>query len=691
MMSVSAAGTVAGTEVTGKTSDRKKNVKIAAPRDVASVVSSPTPTMAGHGHTFSDVFWELMFTVTGFRKAHIARLKETDEATEPTHNVVELVMRDLSWTDAATIHRIREGLQEYVGALRALKAENAKQVRTRPFVDQKRYEALRSREAASRVTLQSIAASFTSLDFSSRKISSLSESSQEDLNGFKNLQRLTVSRNSLGCVSALPPALTVLVASGSGVTDIAAGVLERMRSLYVLGLSSNPIRDVSFLLSSVTVVAVDLSYTLLTDLRHIIDVVCGHPTLKDLNLTGCPVTLVPRYREILLGACRNLRTLDGAVVAAVEDTPIKSPRSVSTLSLEAIASGDPVVYVTVAALRGASSLVPPPEDNARAMSAGKKAAPPSAKKGAVKVEEVLGPSLQTSFSLNGVWADGALRIAVSDFDLLPPALSAEDPKAAAKPAPKKGGAAPAAEVITQQPLSTFDDLPVRVTAKAPLPLQQLDDVHGLMTQPLVVSLDVSEFIVTPAPASAPAPSSPTRSLTSSVYLGAFVVGLYDALLTLTAGATRTEVVVPLRPQADAVARATALLQQKRNTLREMMNEDAALDAALAEQVAVEQALPTEITQAAAPAKGGKAPAAKPAAAKPLSDATVARQQESAQRKTVIEELAAALKDEEKRIARFRDAKVSLVLHVGLNAPLEAEKVAEVTTAAPPASSPAKKK
>ncbi|CUE67598.1 Hypothetical protein, putative, partial [Bodo saltans] len=587
----------------------KKSVKVASPppshrkgRNLPmsssdSAVSSPTPVAVTRSSTsesvrsFSTVFWDLIFSATGFKRAHLDALRETSEDAFPTHDVVELAAPDFTWADASTVHALRAQLQAYVESLRALKAENAKQLRSRPFVEQKRYEAMRSRELSGRVTTASILNSFSRLNVSNRRVETVSE---EDIAGFHNLKEFVLSRNSIRFLDAIPPSVQVLVASGNCIEVVEGTAFERCPELYVVGLSSNRLTDISFVLFSSSIVSLDISYNPVTSLENVIEVLKGHPTLRDISFEGCPVSFCEGYRASLIAACPQLVTIDGISVVRDDATeqsaaptmaasgsqlpPVQSPRkgvgiaaaSVSTITPLALPTssdlplgsalksstptiGPPTLYVQFVAIRGVQVLQPEKElnENRLPSAGGKKPAPPP-KKGAAKVavEEERGPQSQLLFNMSGVW-NSALAVSVQDVELLPPPPVVEDPKAAkaTAAAAAKGGKGAAAAVV---PTDAANIPPPDAEAAIKIPpleavLDQPAETLERWMAPLLLDLELADYLVapvtgTPTTGNVVSPNTPDllgasaqqppRTLQSSQWLGTFVVPVFESLIEL---------------------------------------------------------------------------------------------------------------------------------------------------------------
>lgn len=692
--------------------------------DTAPNSSVATPALDEPLRSFSEVFWDLFFSATGYKQAHLDNLRETKEEECPSHDVVELAAPDLSWTDPSAVHTLREQLQSYVESLRALKAENARQLRSRPFVEQKRYEAMRSRELSQRVTSEGVRAAMGRLNLSNRHIKCIRS---VDIEGFVNLKELIISRNALSTLDVIPPSVEVLVASGNAIEHVEPTALEQCRELYVLGLSMNRIRDVSFLLSSFSIVSVDLSFNPISSLEDILDVLTGHPSLREVCFVGCPVSFCQGYRAALVDACPQLVTVDGVAVAqdsqeeaVAAGSASQSPRRVvnvapashpvpplsnlpggdlqlaSALKKGGVTCGPPIVYVNVVAIRGVQVLQPEAETT-RQPSAGKKPAAPPPKKGAAKVivEEERGPQTQWVVNLQGSW-NHALTMSLSNIELQAPQV-AEDPKVAKGSAPPKG--AKAANAVAPVPDSTLPPQEAEAAVKASFEvvLDQPTVTLESWMRPMLLDLELAEFLTLPSCVSPSTPTldgsvSPTsgaiglpqgRSLQSSQWLGTFSIPLYEALLELSKQARdkpssspradAKQLTIPLTPQHNTVAHARAQLQQRRQALRELGEEDQKLDAVLAEIVAAEtdaSAAPPPTAQSPQPPAKGKAPTKQSAApTRVLSDATVAKQQESANRKAAIEEASVLLKEEEKKLERLSKAgSLSLLVSVSLNCP-----------------------
>lgn len=669
-----------------------------------------TKSFSAPKKSFSDVFWDLIFSATGYTKQKIDEARQTDP--QALTDITELINRDLSWCAAEAVQGLRADLQTYITALRALKAENAKSIKARQqFVDAKRYEAIRSRECASRVTLDRIRQRFVSLDLRNRQMESITD----ELALFSELRTLLLSQNkALTELRSLPSLVEAVIASGCSIQTVSD--LGPCEHLHVLGLAHNAVTDVSFLLSSRSLVCLDLRYNPLHDLDELVTVLQGHPTLQELRLRGCPVTLLPQYqnrmRSLSAEGHSRLQLLDGTNLSD-DDGPAANAAVPSSSS-----SGAVEVYFALRSIKGTQSLLPV-EDSARAQSAGKGTKPqpkaakaPAGKGAAAEEEKVIVPPASFTCAVMGEWCSPALHVRADELNLTPPpAPVTEDPKAAKA---KKGPAVdqPTVTVVDEVKIKEVYSTTVRLT-KTPFDALRAPFILDFFFSE-TVHIPVAELNSPPQspalPPATPGQSSSAKYTTKSTttHLGTFTCLLYPLLLQLAESNKLSEdVEVPLVVQEEAIADAKFQLRNMTATLSAMVKDDAALDQELADDIvaenqAAEQAAVAAAAAAAAaapPDKKGKAPAAKQAAVAPvrqLSAELQRRQADSALRKAAIEALSNTLAVEEKRTERLANAKLSLLIKVGLNRndqiaaeELALEEQAAKAAAAPPP--PAKKK
>lgn len=521
-----------------------KDTNLAATAPVGATTSATSPAAHEDG-SFSRTFWEKIFAATGYRQDTLESMRSTasplrdvsDAWFEPQSVSTSSSERKDAWADPVAVSNLRQQLQQYVDALRLLKVENEKQLKTRPFVEQKRYEALRSRECSSRITAQQVLEWFETLVFAESELTVL----DSGLRNFRNLKTLNVSRNMItrldrqaDCAeSILPESLEVFIASGNAIGDVDLDVFTGLSNLRVVGLSNNAISSTAFLLScAATVVAVDLSYCPIANLDEVIETVSVLPQLKFLNFVGCPVTLAPAYRERILASCRLLRSLDGVATGSPSDTgnsPPETPDAAPVVAAQLVSprgatnsksqpalvvapppqtaapasprdtaavSNSCTITVSIVGVKGAMGLAPVEDIQAqRAASAGGakgKAPAPGGKKSAAggkavvaEVEERV-PFTQPTLSLSGEWCDGAVTVRVEDLDAVPASLlsaAADDSAAKLKPAAKKApaGGAAAAEVPVNPAIPIADqEVPVRRTIHNALPLVSTSDEDAVL-------------------------------------------------------------------------------------------------------------------------------------------------------------------------------------------------------------------
>jgi hypothetical protein len=589
---------------------------------------------------FSSVVWELVFVTTGFRKEEIDNLREHNVAAA-SKDVCELINRDLEWTERSTIEWIRRQLQSYIAALRELKSETSSGKVSRTFVEQKRYKALRSREAANRVTSSTIAKSFEQLNLSTKKINVL----DSGVTLFSNVKDFVVSRNLLDAIDYIPPACEVLLASGNLVCRLNADALAASTNLVVLGLSHNRVEDISFLLNSFSVVCVDLSFNRICDVDHCAEVIAQHPSVKDLRLNGCPVTLAYQYRRCIVSRCGNLQQLDGVSVTEAE-------RSDSKIICPPAAGFVPTFIFTFNTLQGLVAIAPTAEESARGGSASAKKA--SKDKKGTKDEERPPIARQSTFSLDVQWNGACLS--VSNVDCIPPLPQAEETATKGKPSKKSSP-----ETVP----TAVDEMPLKAEVSAPLQLS--NDTTEALSSPAIVELTVTDTVILPSGSKTSFPLS----------LGSFVLDMSTAVT-----AKRATVTAPLILNQRFVTDARARLNKMSASLNAMVQEDAQLDALLAEAISSD----TSGFDAGVPPAAGKKPQGKQSRQPQLSDLTLQKQSDSLARKAVIDELNQQLGNEERRFERLRQAQLLLTATLELQSePVEKLSPVERPPVAPPSS------
>lgn len=650
----------------------------------APAAASGLGSADGSARCFSNLLWDLLRSVTGFTRTEVDALRERDEGLSPTPDVVDLVTADLKWTDARLLHTLREDLQQYVDVLRQLKDENARRaqrtVKVKSFVEDKRYAMLREREASMRITSRSIELRFKALDFSRRKLQAL----DAGLVRLHGVEQLDLRENQLLSLAHVPPNSRIVMASANAISSVSTEALARCASLLYLALSCNALRDVTFLRASSSLVYVDLSYNGIDDLTHVIEVLHTHPTVRDCNFTGNPMTLARNYRA-LLARSTPLERLDELDICDADRTaplhvppPAAAPssevegsaaRRVSTESSVAAAvdaahlppaapsapqlAEAPVttfdIVLKLLEVQGAATIAPPPVDDIvaqRAAATGKGAPPKDAKKGEKdKPKEPSASNLTAkrfALSLHTDWA--GIRVQTSPQETTPPPAMEDSSALGAKGKLKKG--------LVEAPAVT-DTVAIGVSEVRTLGIDAAT-VWSLQ-KPLTARLVVSD-------------------LASDAH---FDLGRFDANLAAVVEAkhgTPVRAVAPLVVSRNTIADMDLALGKQREQLAKLTAVDAALDREL-------QSASTPIPTKEEPVAAGKKSA--PAKAAPgksqVSDELVHLQNESAARKAEIEDLQVRLMYEERVVAKLRGAAMCLAVEVIINPPY----VMPVKAAPPP--------
>ncbi len=78
----------------------------------------------------------------------------------------------------------------------------------------------------------------------------------------------------------------------------------------------------------------DLSYNNVTELTYVISGLKDLHSLKMLYLTGNPVSLTPRYRDIMKQNLENVKILDGIPAYLDSDSPSKRKKKAAVIGLD---------------------------------------------------------------------------------------------------------------------------------------------------------------------------------------------------------------------------------------------------------------------------------------------------------------------------------------------------------------------
>ena len=590
--------------------------------------------------SFSTVFWDLVFSATGLRGVEIDGLRQRVSDT----SVCEETNRDYSWTDVSTVRSLRDDLQQYIATLQQLKAENtfrATNKRPKSFVDEKKYQALRSREADQRITCSHIVQRMKSLQLAQRGLSSLTS----ELCLFSNVAQLNICRNKhLGALDFLPPNVRVVFASGCAIQSVSESVMQSVPKLLYLSVSANRLEDITFLAFSTSLASVDLSYNEISSFDHIVDALKEHPSITEVVLLGNPVTLIPFFRERIASSCKKLLRLDEKLITS-EERNWKAP----SVQLHNIAGSVPL-RVQLLSVKGVTGLQLP-EEIQRVLSAGKTrgAAPSKDAKKNTKIEEEKKDTThrRTTFSLFARWP-GIVEGKTDQYDAVPPPPAEE---AAQQKGAKLGGKKPAAaSAVNDQPLA--DELTLKYELSADAVIER--NTAALLARPMEVELIVHDHVTAPG-------ADQPRS--TNFVLGRFLV---DNRLVLTTGSSMQEN-VPLQLDESNKIVMQRRIKKMTQHLGDMQREDRNLDAVLNEALHQYQTTPPPDAQPTVQTgkKGEKQVSGKGAVAvRALSDELVKLQNESSARKLLIDELSAQLNFEERRMNKLLQSSLTLTALTG---------------------------
>jgi hypothetical protein len=582
--------------------------------------------MAVSPKTFSDVFWDFIFSSTGFRKHQLEQLR-TDAGNSDRDVVETIELNDHTWTDGATLAALRKALQQYIAVLRALKNENAtrgaRKLKVKSFVDDSRYAAMRQREVQQRVTLQAVVDHFLRVDLSGRSIAELGS----EVTTFLRLQELNVGNNRISVLEWWPPNVRLVAAPTNRIHTLR--FRQPLTSLLCLTLAGNELEDVGFLSELPALALADISFNRVADLDAAAAVVEGHCSLRELCLFGNPISFLEPYRRRFASPATLLDVFDDQPVTeaerevqlAADDAP---PVDATTIRLKLVLSD----------IKNIQLAHPPKEDDAAKTGKGKKAAVDK-KKGKNAEAEALregAGSTRRTLSLAGEWCGAT--ITVKDLD----ALGAEAEEAVVKSG--KGGSK---KVVVDTPAEGS-----AAKMKTLFSTEWTVAVHADVANSLSAPIDLTLF----------ATDTPMRSLTTPLddppVVATSAVGMLrlDTTPLLLADATdRSTFSVPLtaRLEIDAVSAAQREEQQRklRAQLEVLRKADAEIDQANRDTTPA----PTDPVAAEPVAKGKKGVKEK-VKAPTMSVAAAAREEESAVRKAEIDEVLQRIAAEEKVTARF---------------------------------------
>eukprot|EP00968_Pinguiococcus_pyrenoidosus_P000777 scaffold47_cov258-Pinguiococcus_pyrenoidosus.AAC.104 len=150
------------------------------------------------------------------------------------------------------------------------------------------------------------------------------------LKDFENLRILNLDHNLLEAVNlgCLPPKIQMLSAYACDATKIVLPSLEAettmLWKLQRLWLGCNNIDYVPSELGDLcpSLMSVDLSYNAISSFSSVLPALRPLLQLKHLSLCGCPLALMPAYRDVFVGVLRQLAYLDESPLPAPA-TPAK--------------------------------------------------------------------------------------------------------------------------------------------------------------------------------------------------------------------------------------------------------------------------------------------------------------------------------------------------------------------------------
>lgn len=624
----------------------------------AAVAAATVPAPSG---SFSAVFWDLIFAATGLRAADIDGLRQS----ERDRSVCEETNRDYSWTEASVVNALRTDMQHYLTTLQQLKAENttrATNKRPKSFVEEKKYQALRSREADQRITCGHIVQRMKELSLVQRGLLTLTS----ELCLFSNVQQLNLSRNrGLTTIEFLPPNLRVLFACGCSIEAITDAAMQSVPKLLFMSLSANRIEDLTFLAFTTSVAGVDLSNNEISSFDHLVDALAPHPSITEVVLLGNPVTLIPFFRERVASACKKLLRIDDKVVTADErNWKPGTPK-------QTVVPGTVPMRMQLFSVKGTSALQLP-EEVQRVLSAGKSrgAAPAKDAKKAAKVEEEKKETARktTTFSVAVHWK-GLLETKTDPYDTVPVANAEETTGKDKKAAKDKKGAA----VVSEQ--SNADEINLKFEATNDVHIER--DTAACLARPVEIDLIVHDHVT-----GGPGGAEPRLS---SFVLGKFFIDNSSLVSSGTGGGgTSLQENIPLTVNETSRTVMQRRVKKMAQHLADMHKEDKNLDALLKEAIRQNAPTPPADAPAGAAGSGGahppapaagkkpeppaKGPAAKgPVAVKQVSEEVLKMQNESVARKVLIEELAAQLSFEEKRVNKLLGGSLSITVSTALGA------------------------
>ena len=668
----------------------------------------------------AEVVWDLMYSITSYRAHEIDALRAYDANTEKSsvaldeenavppdaisvlelskfttsipqqksslgelRNVADNTLADHTWCSSNTLVEIKTHLQKYIDSLQCLKEEaekrHARKFQNKSFVEDKRYAAMRNREASLRVTSFSIAKMFLKLSLVDRRITEMTQKIQF----FENVTELNLSRNKIESLTFLPHRVRVLFLNGNGLKIIERQALETAPSLILLAVSCNDLTSLDFLSGAVSLVSLDVSYNRVSHLQQdVIAHVRNHRSLTELNLTGNPIALHPSYRCTVLEACPNIQLLDEEVVSS----------GMAPLTSGVQLQQHAILTLKILKVQGYLSLmVPPPPPlssdaptdlfaTSSLLVKSKSIVKTATGKG--KMEDVsMVATSRMLMSLTASWLGDQVQINADDIEL-PNPMSSELLQASSINFKGGGKGGKGGPVVPEAVNPPQDELQLKVVVTVD-PLNLSGTVCEGLLMPLVLVLETTSCDVGQEQSSAVLPRR----------VGHFVLDCSKALLQMPA--TSYVMVSPLVVAQGEILEAKMRLNKMKEHAVAMENQDALADKLLAEMLSkFGSASQTELQQATevstlgkgkAPAVKGTAKGAAPGSVVKIPDEIVAAQNESVKRKLELEEVQYAIRYESVKIDKFSNIKCELHAEISLNlpSPLVGETLSAPITGTPP--------
>ena len=567
---------------------------------------------------------------------------------------------EASFAPATTLENIRSTLELYLEALEELRNKNAERAdrrfKTKSFVEDTRYAAMKAREGERRLDAATIATHFETLTMTGRNIAVL----DEEIAQFSKLQELTVSENKLTDLAHLPASLKVLIANGNSLTR---ALPERSvaPNLVFLSVADNRIDSLGFIESMPSLVSLDVSFNRVTSIEGVIEPVLEHPRVRDLNLLGNPVAFLPLYRIHILEICEELLILDGQ--DADRSPPAVLPKNDMSC----------VVRIELSKVSGISCLaVPPTEDREQESLAQRSGAKPAAKdrtKGKkLELATSAAPAPTTVVSLVANWIP-VEGLTVEAFGLTPSSADAHTPHppvggkvSVARPnKSSKLSLADAGAAVPGGPFSALDDLVVEAEVECDVPLY--DNLVMDMLHPLHVSMYLFQGVSEEGTDESGVGVSSTSSLQGEK-VGSFEVQLSQLVGWVSGGNAYLGFSdVPFVVDSEFVAVKTQRLKELRSTHADLVSllqrlEEASREANAAAEPVIAALRPTP--QKKAPSRLGNSN--KPDSQSPAPQETL----EALQCRTEVDAVASQLIFEEKQLARVLDAVLTLSGSVEIN-------------------------